>query len=95
METIFASIATSYETFDWFIALGVGITYFVADALYAHYTVLVSERRAMSAATTGALLHFVLALGVLSYVGNYLYIAPIAIGSWFGTFVLVSRSKKK
>jgi hypothetical protein len=95
METFIADVSLHYDSFSWLIVAGVAITYFVADALYAEYTVLVSERQAVKAATTGALLHFVLALGVLSYVDNYLYIVPIAIGSWFGTYVLVNRNSKK
>ncbi|MBP6881435.1 MAG: hypothetical protein KBC35_02310 [Candidatus Pacebacteria bacterium] len=71
------------------------IAYFVVDAMYAHYTLSVAELKAVSAATTGALMHFLIALGVLSYVQNYLYIVPIAIGSWFGTYYIISIRKKK
>ena len=95
METLITDLSQHYDSFSWLIALGVAATYFIADALYAQYTIFVAEKRAVKAATTGALLHFVLALGVLSYVGNYLYIIPIAIGSWFGTYVLVYRNSKK
>lgn len=95
MDLVLSSLTQSYESFSWLIALGVTITYFIADALYAHYTLSVAERKAISAANTGALLHFMLALGVLSYVENYLYIIPIAIGSWFGTYILVARNKRK
>ena len=95
MDQIINSLTNSYESFSWLIALGVAVTYFIADALYAHYTLSVAERKAVSAANTGALLHFMLALGVLSYVENYLYIIPIAIGSWFGTYILITRNKGK
>jgi hypothetical protein len=44
---------------------------------------------------TGAIMHFILALGVLSYVQNYLYIIPLALGSWVGTFLVVNREQKK
>lgn len=70
------------------------VAYFVVDAMYAHYTFSIAELRALSAANTGALMHFLLALGVLSYVQNYLYIIPITIGSWFGTYVIVKRERK-
>ncbi len=94
METVVTSLAQAYESFSWTIAIGVMVTYFVADALYAYYTLSVAEHRALRAANTGALLHFLLALGVLSYVENYLYIAPIAIGSWLGTYVLIKYEKE-
>ncbi len=84
----------SVATFNFLIAFSVTIAYFVVDAMYAHYTLSAAELRALPAANTGALMHFLLALGVLSYVQNYLYIIPIAIGSWFGTYVVVKREKK-
>ncbi len=85
------NLAHTWNDFSWIIAIGVFVTYFVADALYAQYTLAVAEYRPVAAANTGALLHFLLALGVLSYVENYLYIFPIALGSWCGTYVLLKR----
>ncbi len=85
----------TWNDFSWIIAIGVFATYFVADALYAHYTLAVAEHRPVAAANTGALLHFLLALGVLSYVENYLYIFPIALGSWCGTYALLKYRPTK
>ena len=87
------SLASSISDFNWFIALGVMLAYFVVDAMYAYYTLSVSRLNALASANTGALMHFLLALGVLSYVGNYLYIVPIAVGSWFGTFYIIKKEK--
>lgn len=84
----------SLETFNFLIAVSVLVAYFIVDAMYAHYTLSVAELKAIPAANTGALMHFLLAVGVLSYVQNYLYIIPIAIGSWFGTYAIVKREKK-
>ncbi|MCA9359168.1 hypothetical protein KC926_03110 [Candidatus Kaiserbacteria bacterium] len=77
--------AFSFVTAFWLAA------YFVVDVMYAHYTLSVAELKAVSAANTGSLVHFIIAFGVLSYVQNYLYVIPIAIGSWFGTYMVVSR----
>ena len=76
-------------------AVGVLVSYFIVDAMYAHYTLAVTELKALSAANTGALMHFLLAVGVLSYVQNYLYIFPIAIGSWSGTYFIIFRKQKQ
>lgn len=81
-------------TFDMIIALGVLVAYFIVDAMYAHYTLAVADLKAVPAAYTGAPMHFLLALGVMSYVQNYLYIIPVAIGSWFGTYMIVKREGK-
>lgn len=90
MESIF----TEYESFSWTMALGITVIYIVGDALYAQYTLSVAERHPASASNASALIHLMYALGVMSYVGNYLYIIPIAIGSWIGTFFLVRRGLK-
>jgi len=94
MEFSTASLYQSIETFNFVIAFGVLVAYFFVDAMYAHYTLSVAELKAIPAANTGALMHFLLAVGVLSYVQNYLYIIPIAVGSWFGTYLIISRTKK-
>jgi uncharacterized membrane protein YfcA len=66
--------------------------YIVVDSMYAYYTLKVSEKKPVHTATSGALIHFLLAIGVLSYVQNYLYIIPLAIGSWIGTYIVEKRS---
>ena len=83
------------QQFDWRIGLVVMISYVVVDALYAKYTLEVVELRPFHSATIGALMHFLLALGVVSYTDNWLYIFPLALGSWIGTFFVVSKEKKK
>lgn len=92
MSKMLESILTQYENFNVLIGIGVFFTYAVADALYAYYTLSVAEYHPFKAATTGSLIHLLLALGVLSYVENYLYIIPIALGSWVGTYILVKKS---
>ena len=87
-------IATAWSSFDFKIAFGIFITYVVVDGMYAYYTFQVTKRKPFSAATTGAFMHFLLALGVLSYVQNYLYLFPLAIGSWGGTFFVVKKEQK-
>jgi mannitol-specific phosphotransferase system IIBC component len=94
MEFSIESFNYSLETFNFLIAFGVMFSYLIVDGMYAHYTLAITQHKALSAANTGALMHFLLAVGVLSYVQNYLYIVPIAIGSWIGTYIIVSRSKE-
>ncbi|MCF7815778.1 MAG: hypothetical protein K9M10_02560 [Candidatus Pacebacteria bacterium] len=68
------------------------VVYIIIDGMYAHYTLAVAGKRPFQAATTGALMHFLLAFGVLNYVQNYLYIVPLAMGSWVGTYIVVRKS---
>lgn len=69
------------------------IAYIAVDGMYAYYTLAVAEKQPIKAATVGALMHFLIAVGVLSYVQNYLYIVPLALGSWIGTYFVVKYSK--
>lgn len=83
------SIHNAWGSFSYLSAVVILVAYFVLDALYAFYTIKVTEKRPFSAASIGALMHFILAFGVLSYVQNFLYVIPITIGSWFGAYTMV------
>lgn len=82
------------DEFNYLLAAGVFFAYVLVDGLYAYYTLAVVKRSAISAASTGAAMHFLLALGVISYIKNYWYIVPLAIGSWIGTYFVVRYTKK-
>lgn len=89
------NIPFSIEQFSIATALLVFTAYLIIDAMYAYYILSVDERKPYRAATTGAIMHFLLAFGVLSYVQNFIYIFPIAIGSWLGTFIVIKNKKTK
>lgn len=91
---MFMDISKEWASFDLRIALVVFLIYVVVDGMYAYYTLEVTKRNPFSSATTSALMHFLLAAGVLSYVHNFLYIFPIAIGSWVGTFFVVKKEQQ-
>jgi hypothetical protein len=81
--------------FDWLLAAGVFIAYFVVDALYAYYTLSVTRHQAGRAATAGSAMYFLMAFGVINYTQNYLYVVPLVLGSWLGTYVIVKYEKEK
>lgn len=82
-------IHQAWSGFHFGMGLLILVAYFVLDAMYAYYTIKVTEKRPVSAATIGALMHFIIAFGVLSYVHSFLYVFPIVIGSWLGTYSMV------
>lgn len=84
----------SFSNFDIKIAFILLVAYILVDGLYAYYTLSVTKLRPLASATTSFLMHFILAFGVLNYVNNFLYIIPLAIGSFIGTYGLVYREKK-
>jgi hypothetical protein len=81
--------SAAVQGFEWGTGVLVFLVYVVVDALYAYYTLQVAGRRPYAAASAGAVMYFLLAIGVLSYVHNYLYLIPLALGSWVGTFLVV------
>lgn len=88
------NLAQLLQEFNILTALLVFCAYVIVDGLYAYYTLAVTDKKPIRAATTGALMHFLLAVGVLSYVQNYLYVIPLALGSWVGTYLVVKVSKE-
>lgn len=92
---ILPALSSAWSNFDSLLALGIFFAYLVVDAMYAKYTLHVTHYKEYSAATIGALMHFILAFGVLSYVNNFLYVLPLAAGSWIGTFLVVRRERIK
>lgn len=85
------NILTHLDEFEPLTALIVFLVYVIVDGMYAYYTLAVSQKKPVMSATTGSLMHFLLAFGVISYVQNYLYLIPLAIGSWIGTYIVVKK----
>ncbi len=69
------------------------VAYVVIDALYAVYTIATTKMQPVKAATTGAIIHALVAYGVIEYTKDWRYIAPIIAGSWIGTYLAVFRAK--
>lgn len=82
-------LLTNWQQFDFVIALTVLVAYLMIDGMYAYYTIAVTKKKPVTSASVGAIMHFMIAFGVLNYVQNYLYIFPLAIGSWIGTYLFV------
>jgi hypothetical protein len=82
-----------WNQFDIKIAILVFVAYLFVDGMYVYYTYSVVKKKPFISASTGVLMHFLLAFGVINYVNNYLYIVPLALGSWFGTYIVVAREK--
>lgn len=83
------------STFDWRIAIGLFVAYGFVDALFVLYTLAVTKHQALRAANVSFLYYFVISAGVIGYVHNYLYVIPVAAGSWAGTYLVVRREAGK
>jgi len=81
--------------FNFLIALGLFILAAVLDAVHASYTYAVMKHRSILAGSLTALIYFLSAIGILSYVNNKLYLIPLALGAFFGTIIVIEIEKKK
>jgi hypothetical protein len=88
-------LPTLLSNFNWLIAFGVLFGYVLVDGLYAKYTLEVVSLQPFKSATIGAGMHLLLAFGILNYTENWLYVFPLVIGSWLGTYFVVSVEKNK
>ena len=88
------TIITAWQNFNPWLGLIILLAYLIIDGLYAYYTLSVTKGQPIRSATTGALMHFLIAFGVLNYINNFLYIIPLAIGSWIGTYIVVNKERK-
>jgi uncharacterized membrane protein (DUF485 family) len=80
--------------FNWATAVFVFVVYVVFDILYALYVIFVGQKRAVAASVTGAMLYSLGAVGVMSYTHNALYLVPLSLGAFVGTYIAVKYTGK-
>lgn len=95
MPALFNALREHWNDFSWLIAVGIFVAYIILDILFVHYTLAVSRLEAVRASTTGAAMYFLLAIGIVNYAHNPLYILSVVAGSWFGTYISVERERRK
>lgn len=95
MASFIEQLTVFSSDFSMITAIFVFVAYVVVDMLYAYYTLAVNRLEPGRAATTGSLMYFLLAVGVLNYTNNPLYLFPLVLGSWLGTYVTVEIERRK
>lgn len=60
------------------------------DAVYVRFTAAVVARRRVAAANWSSLWYLLSSYAVISYTGNWVYVAFAAMGSWIGAFLSLS-----
>jgi hypothetical protein len=75
--------------FSWWTALTVFVVYILFDILYALYVICVSQQRAMAASLVSSVLYSLGAYGVMNYTHNALYLIPLGLGAFVGTYIAV------
>jgi hypothetical protein len=95
MIEILHKISTLYNDFNWWLALAIVINYIIIDGLYAQYTLDVISLKPIKSASIGSLMYILSAFGIINFINNVLYVIPMLIGSWLGTFLIVMYEKNK
>ncbi len=95
IEIWWGKLLVDWAAFSWTIACLIFLAYIVLDVLYVRYTCGVTQLKPAQAANNGSVMYFLLAFGVFNYVTNPLYLLPLFLGSWIGTYFAVNRERKK
>lgn len=87
LENLFNPVLHAAASID----IGIGIAVFVLtmalDGLHIVYTQLVMARRALAAASSGAITYLIYAFAIIQSTQNWTYIVIMAAGSWIGTYL--------
>jgi hypothetical protein len=75
--------------FNWLVAVGLFFAATLLDAIFALYTVAVVNTNPMRAANLSFLTYTLEAVGVVNYVNNKWYLAPLACGAFVGSYAVV------
>jgi hypothetical protein len=75
---------------DPLIALGVLVATATTDAAYVMFTASVIARKRVPAANWSSVWYMLSSFAVISYTGNYVYVAFAAIGSWLGAYLTLT-----
>jgi len=74
------------NNFDVYAALLIFLTYFVLDMFYAYYILCIESRQNLMSSLMAGLITSLSAFGVVSFSQNMLYIVPLFLGAFAGTY---------
>ena len=83
------------------IALLIFTTYFIFDMFYAYYILCIESRQNLMSSFMAGMITSLSAFGVVSFSKNMLYVVPLFLGAFAGTYftmklkeILQSRKRK-
>lgn len=91
---VVSGVVDKWHQFSFLLGGAIFVAYVFVDGCWAYYTLSIEKRKPVSAATVGSLTYFLLAIGIVNYVQNYLYLIPLALGSWVGTYLVVTHDMR-
>jgi uncharacterized membrane protein YfcA len=71
------------------------VVYLIFDILSTLYLRAVSELKAAKASILSTILFLMSIYGTIEYINNFVYILPIAVGGFLGSFITIRWLKKE
>lgn len=92
---------TNLDSFDIRLGIIIFLTYFVLDMFYAYYILCIESRQNLMSSFMAGMITSLSAFGVVTFSKNMLYIIPLFLGAFAGTYctmklkeILQSRKRK-
>lgn len=95
MNMFIENLNESFENFNFLVAFLIFFSYIVIDALTAKYTIDTANLNEYKSANSSVMIYILTAYGIINYTQNWLYIFPLVIGAWIGTFLMIKITKNK
>ncbi len=83
----------STNHFDINIALLIFATYFILDMFYAYYILCIESRKNLMSSFMAGMITALAAFGVVSFSKNMIYVIPLFLGAFAGTFVTMKTKE--
>ena len=80
---------------NWLVFISLFVVSIALDAVYAAYTVAIIKSKAARAATFSLITYILSAIGIVSYVDNKIYVVPLALGAFIGTYLVVAVEARR
>jgi len=77
---------TSLDQFNTSIAILIFTTYFILDMFYAYYILCIESRQGLMSSFMAGMITSLSAFGVVSFSQNMLYVVPLFLGAFTGTY---------
>ena len=76
-----------------YLAIIIFITYFILDMFYAYYILCIESRQNLMSSFMAGMITSLSAFGVVSFSQNMIYIIPLFLGAFAGTFVTMKTKE--
>lgn len=81
------------NNFDINIAILIFVTYFILDMFYAYYILCIESRQNLMSSFMAGMITSLSAFGVVSFSKNMMYVIPLFLGAFAGTFVTMKAKE--